>query len=267
MARALEAGDQGERADWNWSAGKRKYFPLGSTFFLVRTGKPPLGIVGRGTIPDGRVYEKPHWDQEKDDRDERCNYVDIVFERLIEDPEVQPERVLDRQTMAQAGLRRGIWNPQIGGIGLSADERLELLSLFDARQPGSDVGEIKELLAIDCALDPEQLAKREGRRLIQQHLVRERNQALSKKKKESVLRATGRLACEACGFDLFAFYGEHFAECHHKRPLAELTGSTKTTLQDLQIVCANCHRILHRKWIKILELQKLIRERLSADDD
>jgi 5-methylcytosine-specific restriction protein A len=89
----------------------------------------------------------------------------------------------------------------------------------------------------------------EGRLLTALHKQRERNPVLSKRKKESVLRIEGRLACEACGFDFKQVYGSlgtGFAECHHRVPLAELPGSRGTRVSDLAIVCANCHRMLHR---------------------
>jgi 5-methylcytosine-specific restriction protein A len=44
----------------------------------------------------------------------------------------------------------------------------------------------------------------EGRLLTRVHLTREWNRALIRKKREAVLRETGRLACEACGFDFNA---------------------------------------------------------------
>lgn len=89
----------------------------------------------------------------------------------------------------------------------------------------------------------------EGRILTRLHLRRERNQRLVKRKKEQVLRETGRLACEVCDFDFASTYGDlgaGVAECHHLIPLAELPEQTETRLSDLAVVCANCHRILHR---------------------
>jgi 5-methylcytosine-specific restriction protein A len=85
----------------------------------------------------------------------------------------------------------------------------------------------------------------EGRVLYRVHKTRERKK--SEEKKRAVLKATGRLACEACGFDFLAIYGERgrgFAECHHILPLSN--GTRTTYLRDLAIVCANCHRMLHR---------------------
>jgi serine/threonine protein kinase len=59
----------------------------------------------------------------------------------------------------------------------------------------------------------------------------------------------GRLACEACGFDFAQVYGklgEGFIECHHTKPVSKLRKGDKTKLSDLALVCANCHRMLHR---------------------
>jgi 5-methylcytosine-specific restriction protein A len=103
----------------------------------------------------------------------------------------------------------------------------------------------------------------EGQLLTRLHLTRERNRALVLRKREQVLAATGCLACEACAFDFARVYGslgEGFAECHHVVPLTELPGRRVTRLDDLAIVCANCHRILHRArpLMTVLELRALV---------
>ena len=88
----------------------------------------------------------------------------------------------------------------------------------------------------------------EGAILFRQHVGRERNQTLARRKKAQVLTATGALACEVCGFDFGARYGKRghgYAECHHRLPLSR-SGPARTHLNDLAIVCANCHRMLHR---------------------
>ena len=88
----------------------------------------------------------------------------------------------------------------------------------------------------------------EGRLLYRLHRWRERDRGLVRDKKQRVLKECGRLACEVCGFDFHAVYGERgagFAECHHRVALAT-TGETTTRLGDLALVCANCHRMIHR---------------------
>jgi 5-methylcytosine-specific restriction protein A len=98
----------------------------------------------------------------------------------------------------------------------------------------------------------------EGRVLYRVHKTRERRR--SEEKKRAVLRATGRLECEVCGFDFLTTYGERgrgFAECHHKLPLSD--GTRTTYLRDLAIVCANCHRMLHRgDLISVEELRGIL---------
>lgn len=103
----------------------------------------------------------------------------------------------------------------------------------------------------------------EGRILTQLHKTRERNPSIVRRKKQKVLGETGGLACEVCGFDFKKFYGElgdGFAECHHIKPLSDLPAAKSTRLSDLAIVCANCHRILHRSrpWKTVEELRSAI---------
>jgi 5-methylcytosine-specific restriction protein A len=89
----------------------------------------------------------------------------------------------------------------------------------------------------------------EGRILTAVHKRRERSPSLVRKKKAAVMEAAGVLACEVCGFDFANTYGDlgaGFAECHHIIPLSELNSARRTKLTDLAIVCANCHRMLHR---------------------
>ncbi|MNN33998.1 HNH endonuclease [compost metagenome] len=89
----------------------------------------------------------------------------------------------------------------------------------------------------------------EGNPRLVAHLRRERNSAIVKAKKDAVLRTTGKLCCEACGFDFKEVYGElgyGFCEVHHLQPLSKCDGVVKTELGDLAIVCSNCHRIIHR---------------------
>lgn len=103
----------------------------------------------------------------------------------------------------------------------------------------------------------------EGRVLLRLHKVKERRPAIVRAKKCAVRAATGRLMCEACDFDFASVYGplgDGFAECHHRIPLAELDGETHTQPEDLAIVCANCHRMLHRSrpMLSVEELRRVV---------
>lgn len=89
----------------------------------------------------------------------------------------------------------------------------------------------------------------EGNPRLVAHLRRERSPSLIKTKKQLVLSATGKLCCEACGFDFKATYGRHgheFCEVHHLKPISTMGQGEATKLADLAIICSNCHRIIHR---------------------
>ena len=103
----------------------------------------------------------------------------------------------------------------------------------------------------------------EGRILTKLHKIRERSPSVSAKKKRSILKKTGKLLCEACGFDFEEKYGEigkGFSECHHTKPVSELRRGEKTKLADLSILCANCHQIIHRTkpMISVNDLKSIV---------
>lgn len=111
----------------------------------------------------------------------------------------------------------------------------------------------------------------EGNPRLVAHLRRERNPKIIKAKKEATLRATGKLCCEACGFDFQEVYGEigyGFCEVHHLQQLSKADGVVKTELKDLVIVCSNCHRIIHRTdpMISILNLVKYLQSKCVKSD-
>tara|TARA_Y100001934_G_scaffold188262_1_gene222085 strand:- start:3928 stop:4629 length:702 start_codon:yes stop_codon:yes gene_type:complete len=102
----------------------------------------------------------------------------------------------------------------------------------------------------------------EGKILYRLHRRRERNPSKSKEKKRKAFAENGRLVCEVCSFDFVSVYGQHgegFIECHHKVPISE-PNRGKTKLSDLALVCANCHRMLHRgkPWPTVEELKNLM---------
>jgi HNH endonuclease len=107
------------------------------------------------------------------------------------------------------------------------------------------------------------MTAREGRLKLVEHFRRERNREIIKAKKQQVLRVTGCLTCEACGFDferVYGYLGRGFCEVHHKVPLAEVGTEVTTRLEDLAILCANCHRMIHRTnpFKSIEELKQLV---------
>lgn len=101
----------------------------------------------------------------------------------------------------------------------------------------------------------------EGKRVLRIHYRRERSPKLVKMAKQLFRSRHGRLFCEVCSFDFGEAYGEpEFIEAHHKVPLHRLEPGSVTKISDLAMVCANCHRMLHRitPWRTIEELMEIV---------
>jgi predicted HNH restriction endonuclease len=99
------------------------------------------------------------------------------------------------------------------------------------------------------ASDDDESAFPEGKKKYALHRSRERDCALTRRAKRKRFEETGKLECEVCKFDFSLVYGQHgegFIEAHHRVLVSQLDGKVRTKLNDLALVCSNCHRMLHR---------------------
>ncbi len=162
----------------------------------------------------------------------------------------------------KVGLTRGskaeavVWNE-------FADDTVRLSAVAQAIRDGmsTDV-DAADAQEID---DPDFTEAEEGRLLTRVHRRRERNRKLVQQKKKSFLKKHGRVFCEACGFDFEETYGKRgsgFIECHHTKPIHTLKPGEKTKLDDLKLLCSNCHRMVHAKsqWLTFTELRNLLKQ-------
>lgn len=103
------------------------------------------------------------------------------------------------------------------------------------------------------------------------HLKRERNRKLAAEAK----RIHG-CACQVCGFDFEQVYGRvgaEYIEAHHVIPFHTLPEDDEVPLSprnDFRVVCANCHRMLHRHpYPAIKKLRAVVKRRRegSGNDD
>jgi 5-methylcytosine-specific restriction protein A len=172
------------------------------------------------------------------------------------------------------------FDPNYQGTGLSrgnrleeevwtafADKRDELARIAAAIRAG--YGNIECSEAEQDELDEETFP--EGRILFRLHRRRERNRNLVKRAKLRAKERHGKLFCAACNFDFAAVYGplgEDFIECHHTLPLSQLQEERPTRIDEIALVCSNCHRMNHRKrpWLGIHELATLIAHHRGGED-
>jgi 5-methylcytosine-specific restriction protein A len=106
----------------------------------------------------------------------------------------------------------------------------------------------------------------EGARLTRRHLTRERNKSIRKKLMAKLTDDT--LVCEVCGFSpppLSRQLRESFFEAHHILPLAEAEKARSTLLKDIALLCAGCHRFLHKlirdrkQWVGSEDARQIIK--------
>ena len=120
--------------------------------------------------------------------------------------------------------------------------------------------------AFDSAGDEYQA--REGALHERLHRYRERDRELVRRAKKRFEEEHGRLFCQTCNFsfaDRYGSLGEHYIEAHHTRPVAEMEAGEVTRVEDLALLCANCHRMVHRRRpaLSLAELREVIQAGLA----
>jgi 5-methylcytosine-specific restriction protein A len=107
----------------------------------------------------------------------------------------------------------------------------------------------KEVSEIENDETRETDSVKEGQVLYKLHKVRERDRKIIEAKKKKVLKEKGELKCEACDFNFEKTYGDlgkGYIECNHLIPLSNFQVSKETKLDDLALLCSNCHRMIHK---------------------
>ncbi|TAU02194.1 HNH endonuclease [Rhizobium ruizarguesonis] len=104
----------------------------------------------------------------------------------------------------------------------------------------------------DFAPTEEERSWIEGNPKIASHLRRERHPGLAREKRAQFIAEHGRLYCEDCKLDPAEVYGQEAGSAcievhHHRTHVANMQPGHKTSMEDLTCLCANCHRVLHRK--------------------
>lgn len=158
---------------------------------------------------------------------------------------------------------------QAGRVGLARGSKLdeEVWTEF-ARRPANLR---RAALVIRAELDEPPLPEEpdegaeEGGVITALHRRRERDPKIARQRKQQAMRETGELRCEACSMTFSDRYGERgdgYIEVHHTLPIHLMKPGDKTWLKDLALVCANCHRMIHRRmpWLSMEELRAIVVE-------
>lgn len=108
----------------------------------------------------------------------------------------------------------------------------------------------------------------EGAESFRIHRHLERDGTLPVRAKEKRLAEVGFLECDVCRFNFGQRYGtvgDGYIEAHHTVPVSQMAGGRTTQIEELALVCSNCHRMLHRgpKLMSVSELRSLV----AGDDE
>lgn len=122
---------------------------------------------------------------------------------------------------------------------------------------------IKDIISIQESEKEYKISQTEGGRKIFTSRKYERSLHLRNKAVE-----IHGLKCKVCDFDFKEMYGDWgngFIEVHHLQPLSKNKGKEVETNPelDLTVLCANCHRMVHRKkgfTLTIEELKKKVED-------
>lgn len=115
--------------------------------------------------------------------------------------------------------------------------------------------DLSEIIIEEGALEKRTVVQRRRSRKL-------RNTKIEKFKKQH----GGRVFCEACRFDFSKKYGEElgrdYIELHHKEPIqsTQIEGTRDTlemALKKTACLCANCHRMIHKKAQERLSVEEL----------
>lgn len=126
---------------------------------------------------------------------------------------------------------------------------------------------IRQSIAIidDLPLPEDEVEFSEGKSATKVHIRRERSAKLRKELIDLRLKQGG-MSCDLCakdGSEIDPDLRISMFECHHIIPLS-VVGETKTKVKDMALLCANCHRLLHRaiakrkQWLSIKDAKRFL---------
>jgi len=194
----------------------------------MRLGVEPKGIVGCGYI-SSTPFVLPHWDPAKRAAGKAPARTHLVFKSLA-----------DRPLIGLQDLKRRFpdynWTPQMGGMAVPPRIGDKLFAEIQRSKLHGFTPESRESV--------ERYAEGKRRRITLATYDR------SRPARDACIAHHG-FKCAVCSFSFESTYGElgaSYIEVHHLRQLADIREEREIDpIKELRPVCANCHRMLHRK--------------------
>lgn len=228
LQEAIYLVNNDKQYDMYWSCGNTKRIVIGDMFFLARVGTEPKGIIGCGYISSAPYY-LPHWDKKKAAEGKSTLRTDLLFKTLSEVPIASLKYLQDKYSEYN-------WTPQSGGLSIPDEIASELLSTVLNDDRFTFTQESQNEVQVYA----------EGKAKTITHRTYDRSPAA----RQACIEHYG-YNCSVCGFSFesaFGDLGRNYIEVHHLKQVADVGGEyTINPITDLRPVCANCHRMLHKR--------------------
>jgi len=238
---AIDCIASGERYDLFWSCLSKRSVQIGDRFLLIRLRVEPKGIIGCGYV-SSLSYPMLHWDPKKAAKGVMAPRTDLLFKALSEEPIISLNYL-------QTRYRNYHWTSQASGVSLPDLIADDLFAIIQADNRYS----FSESSSKDVRTYSEGKPKK----------ITTWTYDRSTDARNDCVEYYG-YKCEVCGFDFSDTYGtrgENYIEVHHLKPIANIKKEYKINpVRDLRPVCANCHKMLHRRKpvLSIEELKGLL---------
>lgn len=231
--------------DWRWSCGNRKNIKVGERVFVLRQGKNSPGIVASGWVSEGS-HEDDHWDPAKRKLRKKTWYVWVDGKETDQVSDSTEDALPRAKLIRKKTLPARLLNSQASGVEVPLEyaEKLERLWSKHLKLP---LKTSSLVISGISALEGEPIEHRSYRRKRDQRLRR------------AALDASNGV-CAVCDVDYSRVLngkGVRVLQAHHKRQFSQSAKPKLNTQDDLAVVCANCHALIHMNSKKALAITSL----------
>jgi len=235
---------KGNTVKIGWSCGNRKSMDTNSRVFFLRQGNDRPGLIG-----SGRVTTTPHEEVSFRNPTETAWYVEVDIDFLL-----PLEKRLPRDQLLKGILPLGLVNARASGYEIGKNLAIKLEKEWKIYTKS-----IKLVASVSSTIQSERV-RIEGEKRASETTVR-----------DPQLRADAKaeygLKCCCCGFEFSLFYGDIAKNCAIVHHLSMFKGKRrKATVQDVRVVCANCHQVIHirKKPMAVEDLKQEISTRWTC---
>jgi predicted HNH restriction endonuclease len=236
----------GKSVDFGWSCGNTRTIDKEARVFLLRQGPDNPGVVGSGRVTEGS-YEDEHWDPAKQKQGLKAWYVGVKWDSLM-----LPEECLSRSELLKGILPESLVNSFAAGVIFQPKDAANLEKRWAAHCRSSH---------FSASIHASPISAWEGNRVEYRAYRRKRDHRLMQ-----AARRAAKGICAVCEVDyskILKGKGVRVLQVHHKHQLGQLDTPRLNSSDDLVVVCANCHALIHmdsKKALPVKALKSMLRK-------